>query len=336
MPASVPFRRPEPDAALVKVGRPVGSLEWQQYAGLANWLRGKGAMLVPWCTPFRRISAGSNDTFRFRVKTRSSAIQRVWVINLRSELSTGRTQATIKAPAATGTAMSGGVGTDTGSTIVYVEDLSSQASTEQQIDINIAVTGATACDVLGISCYEQDRPLLQQDSTDYGVDLYTTSNAQPIIDEAYQSVGGVYDGLVNADARRVGLFHWTLGDGLSAAIASGTPTSLLGSSVPILTRKLGTGSTTGAVKWAAYARVTAGTGTITMTTTQSGVSDSATVTGTSFAWTTAREVSVSCDDMDSTDGRQTAASPVFDGLQFQISCTGGTLIVKSISVWDDS
>lgn len=331
MPATVPFRRLEPDESLLRVGQPVGSLEWQQLGGLTNWLRGKGACLVPWCTPFRRISAASTNTFRFRVKTRSTAIQRVWMLHLKASAAA---TATIRAPASTGTALTVAVPDELGAPIVYVENLASQAASEVQIDIDVTATG-NAVDVLGISCYEQDRPILQQDTSDYGVDLYTLSNAQPIFDGSYQSVGGVYDALTNADARRVGLFHWTLGDGTSAATASGTPASLLASGVPILARKLATSATTGSVKWAAYAKVTAGTGTITMSTTQSGVSDSATVTGTSFAWTTAREVSVSCDDMDSTDGRQTAASPVFDLMNFAISCSGGTLTVQSISVWQD-
>lgn len=333
MPATVPFRRLEPSASLVKVGQPVSSLTWQQLGGIGNWLRGKGAVLVPWCTPFRRITASSNNTFRFRVKTRSSAIQRVWLVYLKTS---GSASATITAPASGGTAVTVGVPDEMSSSpFVYIENLASQSATEQQIDINIAATGVDV-DVLAISCYEQDRPILEQDTTDYGVDLYTLSNSQPIADFAYQSIGGVYDTLTNADARRVGLYHWTIGDGTSASTNSSTPANLLSVAVPILTRKLARTATTGSVKWAAYAKVTAGTGTITMSTTQSGVSDSHSITGTSYAWTAARTVSVSCDDMDSTDGRQTAASPVWDDMQFAISCTGGTLTVQSISVWDDS
>jgi hypothetical protein len=329
----VPVLRPEPSATQIVVGAPVTGNTWQALAGLGNWLRGKGAMLVPWCTPFTTITAAANETFRFRVKTRSSAIQRVWVLYARTVSSVSTL--TIKAPGASGTALTSSVSEieDYRSPIVYVENLSSQAATEQQIDINIAAAGADVL-VEAISCYEQDRPILQSDSTDYGVDLFTCASGQPIYDAANVSVGGAYDALTNSDARRVGIFHWTQGDSTAAATASGTPASLLTLSIPVLVRKLGRSDVTGSVKWAAYAKVTAGTGTITLThTNDTGTfTDSASVTGTSYAWTSARTVSsFDCDDLATGDGLPGG----WDTVNFEISASGGTLTVQSISVWQD-
>jgi hypothetical protein len=326
----VPTLRPEPSSTQVVVGAPVTGNTWQALAGLGNWLRGKGAMLVPWCDPRVTISAASNQTFRFRVKTRSSAIQRVWIIYVRASSSTLSTL-TIKAPGASGTSLTAyaGDGIDARRTpIIYTENLASQSATEQQIDINVAAaTGG--CIVDAICCYEQDRPVLQSDSTDYGVDLFTCASGQPIYDGANVSVGGVYDALTNSDARRVGIFHWTQGDG-----ASTTTGDLLSIAVPVLVRKLGRSDVTGSVKWSAYAKVTAGTGTITLEhVNDSGTfTDAATVTGTSYAWTSARTVSsFDCDDLTTDDGLPGG----WDMLNFERAVVGGTLTVQSISVWQD-
>ena len=72
-----------------------------------------------------------------------------------------------------------------------------------------------------------------------------------------------------------------------------------------------------------------------MTTTASGVSDTVSVTGAGFAWTTSRAISIQCDDMDSADGRQTAASPVWDDMMFAMAGSGTQpIVVKSVSVWE--
>ena len=328
----VPARRVEMTDGIVVGGAVTGST-WQQLAGLTNWLRGKGAVLVPYCTPFTTIAAAASETFRFRVKTRSSAIQRVWVVTMSGVGGTASVQ--LQAPGTGGTVVDAAI-SDERTTVVYVENLSSRSGAEQQIEFEVnCVAGSNSVVVSRIACYEQDRPVLQSDSTDYGVDLFTCASGQPIYDGANVSVGGVYDALVNADARRVGIFHWTQGDSTAAATASGTPADLLQLAVPVLVRKLARSATTGSVKWAAYAKVTAGTGTITLTHTNNAgtFTDSASVTGTSYAWTSARTVSnFDCDDLDVADGRQ---SSTWDSLNFQISASGGTLTVQSISVWQD-
>lgn len=329
-------RRPEMAESLVRVGAPVSSRSWQGAAFLANFLRGKGSQLVPWCMPQRSISAGATESFRFRVKTRSSAVQRAWGVVLRTTAASGVT-AEIRAPALTGTLRTVPVSSslDTRTAVVYIETLASKAATEAQIAISIKANGGAVI-VEGIGCYEQDRPLLNQDTTDYGVDVVTLSTGQPMLDDAFRSIGGVMDTLANADARRVGIFHWTMGDG-AATRTLNTYTPLLTLAVPALARKLARAAVLGTVKWSAYAKVAAGNGTVRLTTTGSGVSDVMTVTSTTYAWTTARSISIHCDDMASVDGRQTAASPVWDDLQLEIAGDGTNLLsVSSVSIWEDS
>lgn len=324
------------DEGLIRVASPVSSRTWQGAAYLANFLRGKGAMLVPWCVPQRSISSGSTESFRFRVKTRNTAVQRIWCVLLRTATVSG-VSAEIEAPALTGTTRGVPVSAslDTRTPVVYVETLGSKSATEQEISISIKALGAAVI-VEGISCYEQDRPLLNQDTTDYGVDVHTLSTAQPMLDDEFRSIGGVMDALANADARRIGHFHWTLGDG-AATRTTASYASLLSLAVPCLARKLARAAVTGTVKWSVYAKVAAGAGgQVRLTTTNSSVSDVMSVTSTSYAWTTARSISIDCDDMDSDDGRQTAGSPAWDDLDLEIQGDGTNLLsVGSISIWEE-
>jgi hypothetical protein len=312
-------------------------LTWQALASLSNWCRGKGAQLVPSCFPERAITAGTTETFRFRVKTRNTAIQRVWCIVTRTSTIT-TVEAEFQAPAGTGAVVTTIVSTslDTRVPIIYVEDVAAKATTETEITISVK---ALLHNILvdSITCYEQDRPVLNGDATDYGIDTTTTAVRQPIFDASYQSIGGVFDGLANADARRVGLFHWSVGNSTSVARLSATPADIFILDSPILTRKLNTGAITGTVKWAIYGYLSgAGSGTVTASTT-SGASNTITITNTVAAWSTAQTFAVDCDDMASSDGRQTAGTPRWDMLNIKFAGDGTrSIVVQAISVWDDT
>lgn len=324
-------RRPEMSEALIRVASPVSHLTWQGGAYLANYLRGKGSMLVPWSFASRTISASATETFRFRVRPRSSAVQRIWMLQLRTTASAGVT-AEVASPSG-GTAATYAVASslDARVPVVYTENLASKSSVEAQIEVTIKASGGAVI-VEGIACYEQDRPLLNSDSTDYGTDVVTLATGQPIFDGSNVSFGGVMDALANADARRVGIFHWTLGDGVATQTAA-TYIPLMDLAVPVLAQKAARAATTAIIKWSAYARMAAGTGNIRVTTTASGVSDVASITGASFAWTTARSITIGCDDMASSDGRQ---SSTWDDLQIEIQGNGvNALSVCSVSFWVD-
>lgn len=333
----VPIRRPEPDDGLILTAQPVSSLTWQALASLSNWCRGKGAQLVPSCFPERAITAGTTETFRFRVKTRNTAIQRVWCIVTRTNTIT-TVQAEFQAPAVTGAVVKTIVSTslDNRVPIVYVENVAAKATSETEITLSIKAIDHNIL-VDSITCYEQDRPVLNGDATDYGIDTTTTAVRQPIFDASYQSIGGVFDGLANADARRVGLFHWSVGGSTLVTRSSATPANIFILDSPILTRKLYTGAVTGTVKWAIYAYLSgAGTGTVTASTT-SGASNTITITNTAAAWSTPQTFAVDCDDMASADGRQTAGTPRWDMLNFKFAGNGTrSIIVQAISVWDDT
>lgn len=337
MAARVLPRRPEPTESVIRVGEPVSSGTWQSLGALANYLRGTGAELVPAYCPAYTISSGATAVFNFRVKPRGAAIQRIWCVLLKG--ASGAAYAEIKAPASTGTLLTAYAppSTDVRTQIVYVENLAAKSSAEGAITLEIKANGGNVT-VDSIACYEQTRPILTLDSTDYGCDLETLRPRDPIYYRANRSWRGVADGLAQCDPRTVGLFQWAVPEAGAYTRTTASYLNIFTHAVPIIARKLGTTAVTGSVKWAAYAKVAGGAGgQIRVTTTESGVSDSVTVSGTSFAWTTARAIAIDCTDMDSADGRQTAASPAWDRINFALQGDGtNALSVAALSVWDDS
>lgn len=338
MTAIVPYRRPEPDGTKIVSGAPVSAAEWSLYAHLANYVVGKGACLVPAVMPERTISAAATDTYRFRVKTRAAGLQRIWVLTLRSTTSVATT-ADVRAPAGSGTIVTRPVTASRRGMqhFIYTESVTSGFGTEQEISISVkANVGAVF--VEQIACYEQDRAIIGATADEpgaiTGVDVETVRVRQPILTSAgWGDTGGVAN--LSGDTRRVGIFHLVTNDGNPWTKSTTGYQALLQLGVPVLAHKDLINDTTGTVKWSAYAKVTAGTGNVRITTTGSAVSDVVAVTGTVFAWTAARSISIHCDDMISTDGRQTSGTPVWDLLQAEIQGPGGTdtLSVAAISVW---
>lgn len=294
-------------------------------------------MLVPSVSPERSITSGTTESFRFRVKTRGIATQRIWAVCLRVDATTGVT-AEIEAPALTGTTATVLVPNTLARRVpfVYTETLSARSSAVAEVSLSIKAVGGTVI-VESIACYEQDRPTPNLDGTDYGCDTSTIRGGQPMIEVDNESIGGVYHLVQNADARRVGIYHWTYGDG-EWSRSTASPQTLLQLACPVLAKKIARGDVTGSVKWSAYAKVDAGAGaTLRLTTDGTGLNDAMTITGTSFAWQTPRTVSIDCDDMTGTDGRQTTASPRWDGINFTLTGDGtNTCRIKSISVWDEA
>lgn len=331
-----PYRRPEPDERLIRVASPVSSVTWTQLAGLSNWVRGKGAQLVPWTLPDVSISAAATEVFRFRVKPRNTAVERIWQFLLVT--TTNGVTADLKAPTTgSATVVSVVPGADAIVPVTIIETLSAKSSTEAEINCSIKANGGSVR-VIGIACYEQDRPILNEDSTDLGVDIATCGAQQPILDQTYQSLAGVHDVVQSGtqlDGRRVGLLHLTWGDtGTSRTTASYQ--DLMTLPAPVLAAKRYRTDVTADVKCSVYARVAAGAGGQVRFTATSGDTLTLSVTSTSFAWVTAGVLTVDCEDMGSADGRQTAATPAWDEIQVAFQGDGtNALTLAHASVWED-
>lgn len=343
----VPRARTIPAASEILAGEPVlAPSQWSDVANGALWLRGKGAQLVPMFNPGYEIKNASEHTFRFRVKTRSSAVQRVWTVLVTVEPAAGepyRCHVLLKAPAATGTAVRGvAVAAEDGTTAIppmattIVETLGSRSNTEQEISVSVqcltditAGTMITTARVVGIACCEQDRPVLEDDTTDQAVRLETIRPGEPVLRTDNVSLWGAMQTLAEADARRVGLFHYSTAGVISRL--SATPANLLSVAAKIQAPKLTRSTTTTSVKWNAYARSTTGASvTVAISTSSSGVSDSMAFTSTSFGWGTSRSVSIDCDDM--------SAADLFNDDELQVTIAGSgvaSIEFYAVSVWVD-
>ena len=329
-----PLRRSEGASAGLLVGDPVqAATSWSDFAGNANWIRSKGACLVPWFSPSITVTSGSTYTFRFRVKTRNVAIARVWGFTIRAASAATAPVATFRAPASTGASLtrSPSVSRDLVVPLQYVETVASKATAEVDISFDITAAGGDI-ELEGVGCYEQDRAGLLNDTTDFGVMIDTVRGSEPIAAIENQSAYGVMRSLANLDARRVGLYHWAYPVESPITRTANTLDPVLELGCPIQAQKLNVGATTAAVKWSCYAKVTSGTGTVELNTSQSGVGSQIMVTGTSFAWQTAVDIDILCDDFDEADGRQSA---LWDEVSFQIAGGGGgsTISVAAVSVW---
>lgn len=345
----VPTTRAIPSRSGVLVGEPViAPAQWTDMAHGANWLKAKGACLVPNFSPSYEIKDASEHVFRFRVKPRLAAVQRVWTITVVLQPAAGEPESAVvlvKAPASIGTAVRGpasavidGIFSVFPLQTTIVETISAQSDTETEISVSVqvltdttAVTNSTTARVIGIQCYEQDRATLEDNTTDVATRIETVRTGEPVLRLDYSSAWGVLETVKNSDARRVGIFHFSTPSVLSQL--SAVPASLFSLKPYIQAPKVARGSTTKAVYWSAYGAMSAGggSGTVAVSTSVSGVSDSVNFTSTTPAWSTARAISIACDDFDEIDG--------FRADELQVTLAGdGTrsLLFNAISIWTAS
>ena len=290
---------------------------------------------MPGFNPSIQVADTATKTLRFRVRPRGFAIERVWGLVLRASTA-APTVATVTAPAGTGTPVDFVLSPTGGLYVVpfaYLETLSARSSTEAEISISVESNGG-ALEWEWVSCHEQDRAALADNSTDYGVRVDTIVPRAPIINVTQTSLRGVYDLFANMDARRVGILHTALDTSEPYQVTSASFSSLTTLPYKIQVPKLNAGATEQDCKWACYARMaTSGGsgGSVRLTTSVSGVSDTATITGTSFAWTASRTISVACDDFSAVDGFRD------DELTIEIAGDGTrTVEVASVSIWVDT
>lgn len=334
MTAFPPFRRTHPSESFVLSGLLVSSGQtWAPIVANTNWLNASGACLVASsCGDSSKNSVGSGATcvWRFRTYTRIQAIERIWMFQLTG--AKGSTGCDIKAgSSATQTFY---VTEGVTNTYLYTETIAAQASTTTDLTFQVTSNGAATV-VQSISCWEQYRSRLEATNTDFGIDLASVRPGSriyaPTAPTLIESISGVVYGGSGADPRRVGLFSWSV-PASNPATRTGTYQAITGLGCPVLTRKLADGATTGTVYWSAYAKVNAGNGDVQVITSHSGVSDSVNVTGTSFAWTTPRAISVDCDDLSAVDGRQ---SSTWDEVTVNIRGNGGnTLSIAALSIYE--
>ena len=332
MTATVPAARTIIAEDDVVTGTAVRARTWLDAGELANWCGGNGEVLVPAFAPNATIAAGTAKTWYFRVTPPGRAVRRTWHLWL-----TGNAALEFKD---TASATQNYIIADSGTLLVYQEDLSAKSAALQTINFTLtnAASSATVT-VLGVTCFEAPRITLDGDAADLGVELTTLSVREPIEARDYSSVGGIARALTSPQRRqyiniarpRTTTDAWSTTSGVLVALLV---------EVPILARKLLPADTSGNVRFAAYVSASDGatSGEIDITNSASGnnVTITATTPGTGWSWVTVDfPADILCEDLAEASGWPdgallTVAAKVLD-IQFRRSAGAGTFYVASIA-----
>jgi hypothetical protein len=332
MTATVPAARTIIAEADVVTGQAVRARTWLDAGELANWCGGNGEVLVPAFAPNFALTAGSAATWYFRVTPPGRAVRRTWHLWL-----SGNAVLEFKD---TSSATQNYIIADSGTLLVYQEDLSAKSAALQAINFTLtnAASSATVT-VLGVTCFEAPRITLDGDAADLGVELTTLSVREPIEARDYSSIVGVALALASPQRRQYFNIARPRTTADAWATTSGTLVDLL-VEVPILARKLLPSDTTGNVRFAAYVSASNGTtsGEIDITNSGSGnnVTITATTPGTGWSWVTVDfPADILCEDLTEASGWPdgallTVAAKVLS-IQFRRSAGAGTFYVASIA-----
>ena len=317
MTATVPAARTIIAEDDVVTGTAVRARTWLDAGELANWCGGNGEVLVPAFAPNATIAAGTAKTWYFRVTPPGRAVRRTWHLWL-----SGNAALEFKD---TASATQNYIIADSGTLLVYQEDLSAKSAALQTINFTLtnAASSATVT-VLSVTCFEAPRITLDGDAADLGVELTTLSVREPIEARDYSSVGGIARALTSPQRRQyINIARpRTTTDAWSTT--SGTLVALL-VEVPILARKLLPADTSGNVRFAVYVSASGNNVTITATT-----------PGTGWSWVTVDfPADILCEDLAEAsgwpDGALLTADPKTLSIQFRRTAGAGTFYVASIA-----
>lgn len=326
MPHYVPLRRPDPVPGEIQVGSPVRASTWRSAAELAGWARARGYQIVPGNFSGRRFASGT-ETFHFKNRPSPWAISRVWVIHAHG----------VSAPAVMDVAIGSTTLSDVtlpastwlgASPIVVFEDLAAKVTAVTDAQITFTwVSGTVQIDT--ITAFEMPRFSLDEDATEYGVDLESLLPQDAIYDDANISAHAVAELIDNLNPRRIYLQHY--GNAWSTSSASYVPMFEL--EPPIFGQKIDSASVE-TVTWDAYARVTVAGDADVQIVAVSGGTKTINLTNTSFAFIGTSTVDVAVEDPTEDDG---LPSSTWETIQIngRVNSGGGDLEILGVYVWRD-
>lgn len=330
MAATVSHRRPEAQASAIEVGAPVsGARSWVPIGGMANWASGHGGMLIPWCAMSYEAEASLTYTLNFLVSPKPAAVERVWGIFARSVSGAERCDFTAGSLATQTVDLAQGRTQDA---LIFREPLSASVSTAEEVSVVVAPSSAGGNVVIeAIACYEQTRPELRLDTTDYGVDLSSLTARQPIADVSFESMRGVATAVQNMTARRAGYFHVAIPEEDPLSETDGGSSLVFPFDIPLIGAVDITGETNTTVTVGAYMRVSAGTGDGRLTVDSANASDTVvcSTSSTSYQWVT-ETLTIETENLASADGLPAAG---MERLTFTLDVDAGeTVDLAGISV----
>lgn len=334
--------RVQAGSAEVDVGASVAGRTFNDIARNVNFVIGRGHVVVPTFSPL----SFNDGELRIWVRPGPAALQLVWLLH------------------GTFTTGVGGAGTDpvtisiSGdniSTATYTATVRGEFHAILVTDVvshssdGFAVTFANNYPIVGtdpwiyphfLSCYEMPRATLSD--SEGAVPVSALGTRQAIRGAAIQNIVAALDGTSFDHGRRT-LVTWAKRAYSNGAVDTGAPisttstsyTDVLSNSFPVLGRKRYRSDTTTTVTVKVLAWVSAGSGAIKAVSDVHGDGTEVVVTDTTPAWHTL-SATIDCTDVASTDRRQTAGTPAWDGIKLQFKKnTSGTIYIASLTVYED-
>ena len=350
MSADVPILRPHIRSSLISTGAYVRSGTWLDAAGLANYLRGLGQVLVPRCLVNETITASGNATYRFRCRPSIFPHRRRWSLHLHGASSPG--VATVNVPSG-GSSQTVGFSNSRQESCVPVtvyEDVTSPSASETELTIKITAPSTTNLDVIALACTEVPRSTITIGGSELGVDLLGESPGQPIeADLADMSLGAIVKALNDttygaANSQRRVILQWARAAGKVFSTTSYVNVYSTGGEAIALAQKLRSSdasSTTRTINFRVYATTSDGTTTASVQATAGHGGATGTVSGitNTLKWWpdtsgAAATLAIDREDLTAIDGRQ---STTWDSIQWAGKRTAGagTLTVYAASFWTD-
>jgi len=326
------------DFSLITAGATVRAPTWQDASQAINYVRSKGAVLIPAMQLNYTVSAGTSATFRFRVAPGTISKAACWLISLKSGSAVAQV-ASVQVPSgATAINQTASTLYAAGSTGIYFDTATAVTSyAERELTFVVTAPAAGSVIVGWAACYETPRQFLALDATEEGVDLQSILPTQPIVESTgrsfWQIASATQDALAN-DSRRCGFYHWFSPTGFASASTSYTSPIR---SFPILNRKLFGGETQRNMRFRVYASATTNTGDVRLTSSKGGTSTVSVAVGAA-AWYpstagAAATLLVDSEDLSTADGLQ---GGTYNTVTTEIKInTAGAITLYGVSVFED-
>ena len=294
----------------VQVGRPPrgGFSQWAPFGESANYLLGRGGVIIPWCTSPLSLAASGSYTLRFRVMPRYQASHRRWWLAM---LGGGGASSGVFTDPSGGTTTFR-LGGDQTRTFSHTETISSRTAAETDLAPTLTLDAASTsgCTLITMSCHEAPRPELALDSSTLGVAIRTLDpGAEVLAGTDGYSVGSVGASVAAARtvAKRNGLYHFATdtAQALSTTSAAYARVFSLAADPILQDRSIYVGDTVRTVPERVRARAGAATtGSVRLTMTSGDTLTLAITSGMAATWLTG-DIDVDCDDFgDDVRGRR--------------------------------
>lgn len=333
----------------IDAGRAVRGIQHVDLANLVNWTLGRGAQLIAGHYAGSALTSGTQYRLSYRVQPRYQAIQRLWSVDAITTDSVADVTlsviinggSAVVVPVPKNVSLAAGDDIDWNYPSLIGETLGSQSSAEATVTVDVTPTNGDAI-LRSVSCFEVPRPIMSNSTDEDGTEAIPFNPSNPALKSTFTNILDVI-GDSTKIGRRCSLAHWAVPHGtgtppttpttaFATAITSTSYVDLKTLYLPVLDRKLGRTATTATATVKLIAWVTGGTGDFQVITT-AGTSAGVSISATTPTVTSGESITVHCEDLASTDGRQTAATPAWDVMQIQCrKNVSGTLYVAGYSV----